>query len=142
MSTNLTMTFVCLLGLAAAANSRCGRDSVDCDYHYEVTGTSQANGKLYDEDGNEISSIDISADAGRCPTVKIKAHHREGAELLAPVHPTGSCVSNVAGNKTSTVSFDHRVSCACDDSWDWYLTDPAPPLKFKVKVRPVAACRS
>lgn len=112
----------------------------DCVYSYEISGTSEADGKLFDSSGEEVELIEIDADAQRCPTVTIEALHIERAELLEPRHVSPSCLTNVDGAKTSEISFEHRVSCACDDSWEWFVTDPAPPLKFKVEVRPVAAC--
>lgn len=134
-----TLTKIIPFLVALASLPGCGSPGSNCTYEYSMRGVSAGNATLYDAAGHVVPSIDIQTSAITCPVVKVELEHLDsGVKLVAP--STTDCVSNVTGNETSKVTFDHKVKCGCDDSWDWTATNPDPPVKLRVHVRPVSSC--
>jgi hypothetical protein len=110
-----------------------------CTWRYQMEGTSEANAKYYDAKGAEVREMSIEADPEKCSSgvAVVLTHKDKGARLM---DPRGTCVTETEGVNTHEVWFKHKLSCECDDAWDWITTDKSPPATIKVVIRPVAGC--
>ena len=133
------VTIITVLSACPPGNPEVPEVPLRCQHAFRMTGDSQENARLLDSNGQPVDLIHVAGDPATCPDgVGIIVRHEDpGARLMGPQEV---CVDLTSEENVSEVWFRHRLGCECAAPWEWIATDKAPPVKFKVVIRPVGQC--